>query len=65
MRELKGFQRVTLAPGGTQRVRFTLKRQDLQFWGGHGWTVEPGSFDLWIATSSVGGLHGSFDLARA
>jgi len=62
VRELKGFQRVTLAPGQSQRVRFTLKRGDLLFWGDKGWTVEPGSFDLWVATSSTNGLQGSFEL---
>ena len=62
VRELKGFERVTLAPGEAKRVTFTLKRQDLQFWGEKGWTVEPGRFDLWIGASSVGGLAGHFEL---
>ena len=62
VRELKGFERVTLAPGEAKRVTFTLKRQDLQFWGEKGWTVEPGQFDLWIGASSVGGLAGHFEL---
>ena len=62
VRELKGFERVTLAPGEARRVTFTLKRQDLQFWGEKGWTVEPGQFDLWIGASSVGGLAGHFEL---
>lgn len=65
VRELKGFQRVTLAPGEAKRVTFTLKRQDLQFWGDKGWTVEPGRFDLWIGASSVGGLAGHFELTAA
>ncbi|MGN6619494.1 MAG: glycoside hydrolase family 3 N-terminal domain-containing protein [Sphingomonas sp.] len=65
VRELKGFQRVTLAPGEAKRVTFTLKRQDLQFWGEKGWTVEPGRFDLWIGASSVGGLAGHFELTAA
>lgn len=65
VRELKGFQRVELAPGEAKRVSFTLKRQDLQFWGDKGWTAEPGSFDLWIATSSSNGLPGTFDLIAA
>ena len=30
-RQLKGFQRVGLAPGQSQRVRFTLKPSDLQW----------------------------------
>jgi beta-glucosidase len=65
VRELKGFQRVTLAPGEAKRVSFTLRRQDLQFWGDKGWTVEPGAFDLWVATSSINGLPGTFGLTAA
>jgi beta-glucosidase len=62
VRQLKGFRRVTLASGQSQRVGFSLKREDLLFWGDKGWTVEPGSFDLWVATSSTNGLQGSFEL---
>jgi beta-glucosidase len=62
IRQLKGFERVTLAPGQSKRVSFTLKRADLLFWGDRGWTVEPGSFDLWVATSSTNGLPGTFEL---
>ncbi|MGN6268385.1 MAG: glycoside hydrolase family 3 N-terminal domain-containing protein [Sphingomonas sp.] len=65
VRELKGFQRITLAPGEARRVRFTLERRNLQFWGDKGWTVEPGAFDLWVATSSVNGLRGTFELTAA
>ncbi|TPG43393.1 beta-glucosidase [Sphingomonas koreensis] len=65
VRELKGFERVTLAPGASRRVRFILKRSDLQFWGDNGWTAEPGAFDVWIGTSSVDGLQGCFNLVAA
>jgi beta-glucosidase len=65
VRELKGFQRLALAPGEAKRATFILKRADLQFWGDRGWTVEPGAFDLWLATSSIDGLRGRFDLIAA
>jgi len=65
IRQLKGFERVTLASGQSKRVSFTLKRDDLLFWGDHGWTVEPGTFDVWVATSSTNGLPGTFELASA
>lgn len=65
VRQLKGFKRIALAPGQSQRISFTLTRSDLLFWGDGGWTVEPGSFDLWMATSSANGLPGTFDLAAA
>ena len=62
IRELKGFARVSLAPGAAQRVSMTLKRDDLRFWANGGWVVEPGLFDLWVATSSVNGEKREFTL---
>lgn len=62
VRELKGFARVSLAPGASKRVTLTLKREDLRFWGDGDWVVEPGMFDLWVATSSIDGDKQSFEL---
>lgn len=62
VRELKGFARVSLAPGASKRVTLTLKREDLRFWGNGDWVIEPGMFDLWVATSSVAGEKQSFEL---
>lgn len=63
VRELKGFARMSLAPGASKRVTLTLKREDLRFWGDGDWVIEPGVFDLWVATSSVNGEKQSFELA--
>jgi beta-glucosidase len=66
VRELKGFQRVSLAPGQSREVKFELKRENLMFVGDEDhWIVEPGMFDIWVANSSVDGLAGSFELAPA
>ncbi|MEG3082238.1 glycoside hydrolase family 3 N-terminal domain-containing protein [Sphingomonas sp. PB2P12] len=62
VRELKGFARVSLAPGASKRVALSLKREDLRFWGDGDWVVEPGLFDLWVATSSIDGERQSFEL---
>jgi beta-glucosidase len=62
VRELKGFARVSLAQGASKRVTLTLKREDLRFWGNGNWIVEPGTFDLWVATSSTNGEIRSFEL---
>lgn len=58
IRELKRMERVTLDPGGSRTVRFTLSRTDLEFVGaGNRRIAEPGLFDLWVGQSSVDGLH--------
>lgn len=50
---LRGFERVHLAPGETQTVRFTLTPQELGMWNKHNeFVVEPGTFTLMIGSSS-------------
>jgi beta-glucosidase len=61
VRRLRGFQRVTLAPGASTTVRFTLDAGDVGFYDNRGrFVVEPGKIDVFAATSSVGGLAASF-----
>ena len=61
VRELKGFQRVQLNPGETRRVTFTLTEEQLAFTHADGtYGSEPGSFHVWIAPDSAGGLQGEF-----
>ncbi|HEX6784488.1 MAG TPA: glycoside hydrolase family 3 N-terminal domain-containing protein [Sphingomicrobium sp.] len=64
VRELKAFRKVTLGPGQSEIVRFTLRANDLAFYGRDNRLVaEPGTFDVWIAPSAeADGVHGSFDL---
>jgi beta-glucosidase len=61
VRELKGFQRVTLKPGETRTVRFTLSTASLAFHNQRGEVVtEPGLFHVWVAPDSARGLRGEF-----
>ncbi|WP_218830441.1 beta-glucosidase BglX [Rubrivirga marina] len=55
VQELKGFERVELAPGETRTVTFTLAPDDLLFWGMDvpAWTVEPGWFTVMVGGSSL------------
>ncbi|MDO7836912.1 glycoside hydrolase family 3 N-terminal domain-containing protein [Sphingobium sp. HBC34] len=63
IRELKRMARVTLAPGESRTIRFSLSRRDLEFVGAKSQRIaEPGAFDLWVGQSSVGGLKGAFTL---
>lgn len=65
VRQMKAFRKVMLAPGASETVTFTIKRETLQFIGRDNVpTVEPGMFDVWIAPSAeTVGVHGSFELA--
>jgi beta-glucosidase len=62
VKELKGFRRITLAPGESKRVEFMIRRNDLQFWSDGAWKVEPGTFKVWVGPSSVAGFEGTFEL---
>jgi beta-glucosidase len=64
VRELKDYRRVSLAPGQSQRVTFTLRSTDLAFLGANGrMTIEPGLFKVWVAPSAeAAGVNGSFTL---
>jgi beta-glucosidase len=56
VRELKGFERVHLAPGESRRVEFKLGLEELSFWNidmKH--VVEPSSLYVWIAPDSLSG----------
>ena len=56
VKELKGFQRVTLAPGKTTEVIFEFNIQDLAFYGKDMIKkVEPGKYQAWIAGNSASG----------
>lgn len=63
VRELRDFQRVTLAPGEQRTVSFRLRRDALAFVGEDLSTIaEPGEFDVWIAPSATGGTPTRFTL---
>ncbi|MES1158966.1 MAG: glycoside hydrolase family 3 N-terminal domain-containing protein [Terricaulis silvestris] len=65
VRKLKGYNKITLAPGETKTVSFTLKRADLEFTGPEMVrNAEPGTFDVWISPSAVTGEAKSFELRR-
>jgi beta-glucosidase len=61
VKELKGFERVMLAPGESRNVTLQIPVQELAFWGLDGTKkVEPGQFQLWVAGDSASGEPVSF-----
>jgi len=59
VRQLKGFRRVALKPGETQTLKFSLGKDELEFWSPQtkAWGVEPGAFDVWAGEDSTASLH--------
>ena len=53
-RQLKGFERVTLKPGETRRVRFALDERAFSYWDtrADGWRVAPGCFRIAVGQLS-------------
>jgi beta-glucosidase len=63
VRELKGFARISLAPGESKRVEFTLGQEELAFWNidmKH--VVEPARVTVWIGPNSAEGPQAQFDV---
>lgn len=53
VRQLKGFQKISLAPGEEKEVRFEIREEMLRFWTiDMEYRSEPGRFRVWIGTDS-------------
>lgn len=54
-RDLRGFKRVTLAPGERRTVKFTVAASSLAYWdtSKHGWAVESDSVEFEVGASSA------------
>jgi beta-glucosidase len=63
VKELKGFQRVELAPGEARDVSFTLTTADLAFHTANNrWEAEPGEFKVFVGGNSRDVLESGFTL---
>ena len=73
VRELKGFQRVTIPAGELRTVTFELTEEDLAYWhlaegvtlgadGAYAHSAEPGDFHVWIAPNAAEGQPAKFTL---
>jgi len=70
VKALRGFERVTLAPGESKTVRFAIGPEDLGFYTcdprfivhDMQFVVEPGRFKVIVGTSSKDGLVATFDV---
>lgn len=64
VRELKGFEKIDLAPHEKRTVTFSLGKDELSFWspGLKKWVEEAEEFDVWVGEDSTATLHGKFRL---
>ena len=63
VKELKGFQRLTLQPGEKRRVEFVLDREHLGFWNREmRFVVEPGEFRVMVGSSSANVIEAKFEV---
>jgi beta-glucosidase len=68
-RQLKGFQKLTLRPGQSTTVHFTLTGNDLSYWDdtANGWVLPDGQYQVYVGDSSAPAglpLHGTFTVNR-
>jgi len=66
MRQLKGFERLTLKPGETKTVTFHLGPAELSYWSTNTgkWVQDAEAFDVWVGADSLATLHADFAVVR-
>ena len=63
IKELKGFELVTLKKGETKTIQFTLTDKELGFYDNNGsFLVESGDYNIMVGGNSKEGLTGKFEL---
>lgn len=63
VRALKGFQKVTLAPGETKRVTFSVPPDAFALWNDQNvHTIEPARVTIWIAHDSSSGTGAKIEI---
>ena len=63
VKELKGFQRISLQPGEKRKVEFVLGPEHLGFWNREmRYVVEPGEFRVMVGSNSVDVIEAKFEV---
>jgi beta-glucosidase len=62
VRELKAFDRLTLAPGETRTLRFEITAAARRYWSAADGTyvLDASTFDVWVGGASTAELHAEF-----
>jgi beta-glucosidase len=64
VRELKGFQRITLPPRASRQVQFSIGPEQRRYWSTteRDWVLDPTVFDVWVGGSSTAELATTFEV---
>ena len=67
VRELKGFQRISLGAGESRALQFTLGRLELSYWNAvaRDWVLDASTFDIWVGGDSTAELSTTFEVNEA
>ena len=62
VRELKGFQRLTLSAHEKRTLHMSLGKNELSYWNAakKSWVTDSAAFDIWVGDDSAASLHSSF-----
>jgi len=65
VKELKGFQKISLQPGESKKVRFVISPEDLKFYNSNlKYDWEPGTFDIMVGGNSRDTKSGSVNWVK-
>ena len=66
VRELKGFQRISLAAGASRTLQFLLGPAELRYWNAaeRDWVIDPSTFDVWVGGDSAAELGTTFEVTK-
>jgi beta-glucosidase len=67
VRELKGFQRITLGAAESRIVEFSLGRDERRYWNAaaRDWVTDSSTFDIWVGGNSTAELTTTFTVAES
>jgi beta-glucosidase len=67
VRELKGFQRISLGARECRTLQFTLGRAELSYWNAaaRDWVFDASTFDIWVGGDSTAELATTFQVNEA
>ncbi|MCI1788660.1 MAG: beta-glucosidase BglX [Actinomyces sp.] len=64
LRLLKGFRRIHLRAGSSERVEFKVGPDERRYWSAaeRDWVMDATIFDLWVGADSTAALHAEFEV---